>query len=496
MKRFSEQFHKKAQNIRLSAAERSELHERLVSYMEYHPLPQQLRTTAKTPLATKLTSEPFAIFNIDFSVVRAFTGVFAVILVVVVPVLAERAVPGDVLYPVKIQFNEELRSTLTLSPYAQVEWETERLERRLAEARLLANEGKLTDEVEAEVATAVKEHSDKAKQSIAKIRETDADEAALAEITFASALAVQSEVLEGHLAKGAAGTKGDSNPSVVALADVVAKEQQSAEAAQATVAPSYERLLARVEEETTNTFELFESVKDSASEEEVANIERRLSDIERKVLQAIALHDTLARATSSSEEGSEEVIAGREAVSTSDEEPVFDEAATGTEEVVAEPVVSEADQPTAVALLRAALTDIRKLTSFMTDIDVRANVAIDDLVPVVLTDDERHNALRDALAALRENRVGLTDRDVEQARLEKFAAGVRNLDVILGEAEAAFTDSKLEAAETAVREAQAMVRDLYANSTPVPVVERGTSTDPVVIPDTATSTEPATNQGD
>ena len=55
------------------------------------------------------------------------------------------------LYLVKVHFNEEIRSTLALSPYEKVAWETKRIERRIAEARLLASEGNLTDELGAGV---------------------------------------------------------------------------------------------------------------------------------------------------------------------------------------------------------------------------------------------------------------------------------------------------------------------------------------------------------
>ncbi|MEZ4200705.1 MAG: hypothetical protein R3B69_03975 [Candidatus Paceibacterota bacterium] len=125
-------------------------------------------------------------------------------------------------YPVKVGFNEEVRSTLALSPYQKVEWETTRLERRIAEARLLASEGKLTPEVEAEMAEAVKAHNDAAQKEIASIRATDSEEAALASIALSSALTVQSESLESQLEEGAASSSGSS---VVALASVVGAAQ-------------------------------------------------------------------------------------------------------------------------------------------------------------------------------------------------------------------------------------------------------------------------------
>ena len=288
MKRFSEQFKKKSDSIRMRASERRELRARIVSYMEYHPVVDATSAT-KRKRAEGIISEPFKAILINMTYVRSFAGVFALFLVVGVPFIAERSVPGDILYPVKIQLNEEVRSTLSLSPYAKVEWETQRLERRIAEARLLADEGKLTQAIEAEVAQAVKDHTTAAQKGIETMRESDSDGAAIAEITFASALAVQSEVLEGQVANDEANQTNPEGRSVVALAGVVAEARTNAENAQKT-APSFEKLLGRVEAETTRAYELFASVRTEASPAEVASIERRLADIERKVSQAIEMH--------------------------------------------------------------------------------------------------------------------------------------------------------------------------------------------------------------
>ena len=46
---------------------------------------------------------------------------------------AEGAVPGDALYPIKVSVNEEVRDLVAFSPEAKADWETRRLERRLAE---------------------------------------------------------------------------------------------------------------------------------------------------------------------------------------------------------------------------------------------------------------------------------------------------------------------------------------------------------------------------
>ena len=65
------------------------------------------------------------------------------------------------------------------------------MNRRIAEARLLESEGRLTDEVEAEVAQAVRTHTQNAQREIENLREFDAEEAAIASIEFDSNLEAQ-----------------------------------------------------------------------------------------------------------------------------------------------------------------------------------------------------------------------------------------------------------------------------------------------------------------
>lgn len=345
MSRFNEQLKKQADSLKLSWAEKRDLRSRLVSYMEYHPLPQELRTSQLSSAKTPFTR--IAFFRSVYT--HRTATAFVVMLLASVPFVAERAVPGDVLYPIKVSFNEEVRSTLTRSPYEKVEWETERLERRLAEARLLAREGKLTPEVEHEVAEAVKLHSDEAQKGIASLRESDSDEAALAEIAFSSALDVQSEMLEGH---------SD------ALVGAVDAAREVAEASQETNKPSYAKLLARIELESTNAYELFDTVAEQASEQEREDIERKLRDIKRSVTNAIRL----------------------EKLGTTGE---------------------------AVQTLTTALADTRKVISFMTNLDVRESVSIDELIPANVTDEERRALLQTRIDEIKALDVVIRNRIVD-----------------------------------------------------------------------------------
>lgn len=464
MKRFAQQFKKQSDTVRLRAAERRDLKDRLVAYMEYHPLPKTMAVEKKTE---RISSESFTVFSFNTFEFRSLLGTFAVLTLIIVPIVAERTVPGDVLYPVKVNFNEEVRATLTVSPYAKLEWETERLNRRIAEARLLASEGKLTEEVEAGVAAAVKQHSDAAQEEIASLRESDQDEAAIAEIAFESALVVQAEVLEKELAKEVeakeAGEEVIPGRSVAILASAIADAKETASQNQSGMTPSYEKLSFKIEQETTRAYELFESIKEAASEEEVSDIERRLGDIERKIADATALH-----ASSTEEVATADVPEG---------EPV--------------PVKAE------VALLRTALSDLQKLIRFMTDIDVRASVTVDELVPVTLTPAESEAKLQTILADVN-TRLAVVETalaaDPENENSEKISAGSAEVANLASSSAAALATKEYDKAERDLTIAGEYLDDLEGLAAPkapvesepeAPQEETASSTD-----ETASSIEP------
>lgn len=361
MKRFSEQLHKQSQTVKLSKSEQVDLRERIVSYMEYHPLPAEMKAAPqnlhnKKPTGQTLLNEAFTQFAIPYRMLFKFGSVAAVFVLIVIPFMAERTVPGDTLYAVKVQFNEEVRSTLTWGSYEKVEWETTRLNRRIAEARLLADEGLLTPEAEAEVAAAVKVHSDNAKREIAELRESDADEATIAEMTLASSLEVQAQIFKdsevSELEEGSVHT-GDL------ISDAIDESREKPAQIESADVPAYDKLMARVELNTTRVHELKSSLEGSVSDQALADVTRRLEDIDRVVGEAIEL------------------------------------------------AANDASELEAREMLVAVLTRTQKLIIFMTDLEVQERVTIEAVVPVVPTQDEitvertsRLNTLDNMLAKL------------------------------------------------------------------------------------------------
>lgn len=444
MKKFSEQLHTKASTTRLRIAEKRALRERVVSYMEYHPLPASKRQSSSVPVNPTEITEAFTLVKVNWRRVLQFGGAALGVLLLSVTYIAERAVPGDTLYAVKISFNEELRGTLALSSYEKVVWETERLNRRIAEARLLASEGKLTDEVEEQVAIAVKTHSDNARREIDSLKQTDREGAALATIKLATALDVQSTTMnvadEETLADG---------HSTARIASAISASQAAEAINEAIELPSYDRLMARVEQESTRAYELLSSVKRLATEGEQTDIRRRMEDIERAILDVVAQRPT--------------------------------------------------DEEAARAGLLTVLQRTQRLIIFMTNIDVRALVSVEQIVPVTRTRDERLIALRQSLAEAKTYINSMTEAvlaEVAPDLADKAGPAVLEGAALVVEVEAALSDEGaiLAPLEGKLVEALALLQDaallinLKLDPTPTPEEDLNPVLETILPSDVSTST--------
>jgi hypothetical protein len=109
------------------------------------------------------------------------------------------ALPGDVLYPVKVRVNENVELALSPGIEAKAAVRVRHAEERLRETELLAAEGALTDEVAERAAAAVAKNVEAAVEAAASLRE-EGDENAAENLHghIASALSAHAELLEAH----------------------------------------------------------------------------------------------------------------------------------------------------------------------------------------------------------------------------------------------------------------------------------------------------------
>ncbi len=92
---------------------------------------------------------------------------------------AEGALPGDTLYPIKINVNEEIRSFVSFSNEAQTKWDARRVEKRLEEAEKLAAEGRLNAEARANLESRFETHVKAFQEGAQKIDAKQNGEASL-----------------------------------------------------------------------------------------------------------------------------------------------------------------------------------------------------------------------------------------------------------------------------------------------------------------------------
>jgi len=277
MKRFSVQFKKEAEKINLSEKEQAILREKMLSFMEFHPL--DAKTNKKTKrVGNFINSEEWTIINLKKLHVLRWSGLALVLTLTTIPYLAESAIPGDPLYAVKVNFNEEVRSTLTFNTYDKIVWETERLNRRIAEINLLTNEGKMTEKIEDGLAEAVKNHRDRAKKEIESLKQSDKDGAILMTAQFDAVIGIQSTNL-----KKVAETDLKSSYVSSKVVKILDEETESKKDFYDKTSISWDRLVTQVEKETKRAFESLKLVEKNISKKDQASLKRRLETISQKI---------------------------------------------------------------------------------------------------------------------------------------------------------------------------------------------------------------------
>lgn len=164
-----------ARDIRLTAEESARAESALRAFMAEHPvnMAAAIRNNERTSRWEAFTS---------FFSVRYAPAMAAVLVLVLgggsLSYAAEHALPGDALYPVKVYVNEEVRAAVAVTPEAKATWNTERAERRIAEAETLAAANRLTTDVSETLAANFETHLKTANAQIQVIanngRENDA----------------------------------------------------------------------------------------------------------------------------------------------------------------------------------------------------------------------------------------------------------------------------------------------------------------------------------
>lgn len=146
----------KLKDIKLSDSSRLRMEESLLEYARFHNVrvDESARSILQVPQSTSL----FTLFK-----TKTMNVAILVLMLLIgggTSFAAQVALPGDFLYPVKTEVNENVRSAFAIGADSEAELQTELIANRVAEAEELKAKGKLTAEVSAELMANIKKHTD------------------------------------------------------------------------------------------------------------------------------------------------------------------------------------------------------------------------------------------------------------------------------------------------------------------------------------------------
>ena len=242
---------KKGASISMSAQEKADIRAVLVSHIDSNPLLNQ-----KEGNSVRSPYNIFSTFN-SFILKPQYSMLTALFIAVLIgggtSFAAEGTLPGDFLYPVKVNINENIQEITALSDVAKVNVQTNLATRRLEEAEKLAVSGNLTPSVSSELKTNFEKHVIASKKSISKIeKEGDLSTAALVSSDFQVALEAHSRVIneipDNSPIKDLSGTLAVNIEEISSTRDRF--ESQIYGAFGVDTKPALEHALASVEKET------------------------------------------------------------------------------------------------------------------------------------------------------------------------------------------------------------------------------------------------------
>ncbi|MDO8558291.1 MAG: DUF5667 domain-containing protein [bacterium] len=189
LKKFTED----ARSVSLVSKEKSQSREHVFAFMKAHPVrvvPEERHHSWSDQILLLFSShtllKPMSLILILTLLLGGGTS-FA----------AERALPGSLLYPIKVHVNEEVRGLVAFSAEGEAGWEVRRVERRLEEAEELAHNGDLIGEVKSNIETNFENHADRVNKRIAAF-ESRLDLEAAADISsdFETSLRAHERILK------------------------------------------------------------------------------------------------------------------------------------------------------------------------------------------------------------------------------------------------------------------------------------------------------------
>lgn len=274
MNNLKKQLHK-LKNISLSKSERAKQWEEIRGYAEFNPLSDERVEALNRLPSTK--PKGFALFT-NVKTMPVIASFLVLFLGGGSAFAAEGAVPGDILYPIKTQVNENVRGAFALDDEAQASFEAWRAERRLDEARALSARAEFSEEKKAHLEERFDRHAERVETRIANIAETNPALAADLSTRFEASLLAHEAILADlngtttAEVRDAIRVKIDSVASLreKAVTDVTVDAPAAVSIDRASAA---KRMYGSAQKALEETKELYARVQSELTESEIARID-------------------------------------------------------------------------------------------------------------------------------------------------------------------------------------------------------------------------------
>lgn len=165
------EYMKKMESLKLSETSRARIEKSLLEYAQFHSVTDGVRDgedSRSIEQVSSKTNRRTSFMNYLRNLQKkSMTAALIAILFIAgggTSYAAQGAAPGDFLYPVKTEINENVRSILAISDESEARLQAQLATERLEEAEELAARGELTAEVAANINSRLKSHVDSAEK--------------------------------------------------------------------------------------------------------------------------------------------------------------------------------------------------------------------------------------------------------------------------------------------------------------------------------------------
>lgn len=260
------------QNIKLAPAEKNQMKASLILHMEKYPV----RNSVSSRLIWR---ESWKIFVDSWLISKHTKYMTASIIIALILALgggstvaaAENSVPGDILYPVKINVTENIRAVAAISDESKASWNTEVVTRRLQEAEQLVAKDKLDSQTADLLSEEVKTHSELTKIAAQKLSDNqESEKAAAVNAQLEAKIKAHADILINI------GQQNIASEHLVNLLQNVSSELSS-------VSDARIKTETRVQEQDDDEVQVSANGRLTAAENKIAEVQKYLDNKKNKV---------------------------------------------------------------------------------------------------------------------------------------------------------------------------------------------------------------------